>query len=575
LTPTPTDKPTETPTITATSTNTRTKTVTATSTWTRTSTNTRTNTATKTNTPTYTYTATATNTFTDTATATNTPTDTATPTDTPTATKTDTDTPTATPTVTPILTESWIEVTYPNGGEVLNKGDIYPITWESSPDVEWVYISVWYEFTCTGCPSGWQEESYEKYQVPNFGTYDWTVNIPNPLNKHFKVSVEGLKTENGIDFSLDRDFSDDPFTVLGPNFSQPVCIAITAEIGYVDDPGNYLGGAINVGNVITGTYIYDSTTADTNSSPTVGDYEHNITPYGITLNAGGLIFRTDPNNVNFLVEIVNDHGSTPRDNYLIRSYNNIFPASVPSDPPFETMNYIAWQLDDLAASALTSTALPTLPPVLADWQSLVGLTIDSQGQGFGGNEYFHIRAHVTSANLCSQTPPATPTPAEVPTVPLPTYMPTQTNTLIPTPTPTATYTRTSTAAPTSWITVISPNGGEELTNGEVYRITWQSSLDIREINMYIGYRCLGCSSPLSTLEHFYPLVNTGYYDWTVLVDDPINKEFLVYVVGIGDANVILSEDYSDGIFTVVYPSTPMPTPAEPPTEPIPTYMPMN
>ena len=177
--------------------------------------------------------------------------------------------------------------------------------------------------------------------------------------------------------------------------AEPICIAITAEVAYVDDQGGVLAEAIKVGDVITGTYVYESTTPDTNSLPTVGDYWHTTAPFGITLNAGGFVFRTDPNNVNFLVEIVNDHGTPASDNYLLRSYNNIFDVGSSSD------NHISWQLDDPTSTALSSEALPTVPPVLADWQSVFGLDIQS-GMSF---DRFLIRSHVTSAKLCSDTSP--------------------------------------------------------------------------------------------------------------------------------------------------------------------------
>lgn len=170
--------------------------------------------------------------------------------------------------------------------------------------------------------------------------------------------------------------------------AEPVCIAITAEVASTNGD---LGGVIGVGGVITGTYVYESTTPDTNSLSTVGDYRHSTAPFGITLNAGGFVFRTDPNNVNFLVEIVNNHGSPASDNYLLRSYNNIFDVGSSGD------THISWQLDDPTLAALSSEALPTVPPVLADWQSVVGLTIASGGS--------FIRSHVTSANLCTDTSP--------------------------------------------------------------------------------------------------------------------------------------------------------------------------
>lgn len=169
-----------------------------------------------------------------------------------------------------------------------------------------------------------------------------------------------------------------------------VCVDITAEVEYVDDPSSILSGAIDVGDIVTGTYIYESSTPDSNPLPRVGDYWHTSAPYGITLNAGDLTFRTDPNNVNFLVEIVNSHGNPPSDNYLLRSYTNIFDVGSNSD------NHISWQLDDPTLKALSSQALPTVPPVLPRWQSIFGLEIESWDDDTGG---FFVRSHVTAATL--------------------------------------------------------------------------------------------------------------------------------------------------------------------------------
>src|SRR5215213_7124516 len=118
----------------------------------------------------------------------------------------------------------------------------------------------------------------------------------------------------------------------------PITIAITATVQTVDDYANLLNGAIQPGDTVTGTYTYNAAASDTNSLPTVGDYWHTTTPYGVSLNVGGRIFETDPQNVSFLVELVNNHNG--RDNYLFRSYNN----RRLSNGLYVT--HIAWQLDD-------------------------------------------------------------------------------------------------------------------------------------------------------------------------------------------------------------------------------------
>ena len=195
-----------------------------------------------------------------------------------------------------------------------------------------------------------------------------------------------------------------PFAAGGSTAASATTITvnITAEVALVVDWDEMLGGAINVGDTITGTYTYDSATSDSNPLPTVGDYWHSSPPNGITVNAGGFVFETDPSNVSFVVEIVNDHGSPPMDNHLLRSYNNL-PLSNGA-----LVDEIAWQLDDASATALSSDALPAVPPTLGDWESTWGLTLMGSDPDPWGFDHFAVRAHVTSANLA--TPP-TPPPA--------------------------------------------------------------------------------------------------------------------------------------------------------------------
>ena len=96
------------------------------------------------------------------------------------------------------------------------------------------------------------------------------------------------------------------------------------------------------------------------------------------------------------------------------------------------------------------------------------------------------------------------------------------------------------------LTVVSPNGGELLTVGDVYRITWDSTPDIDMVT--IGYK--SCPSCLDWIAYNIP--NTGYYDWTVYVGNTTNTEFTIEIIGydVGVGSVI---DYSDAPFTVQQP----------------------
>jgi hypothetical protein len=179
-----------------------------------------------------------------------------------------------------------------------------------------------------------------------------------------------------------------------------IVIDFTAEVIDVVDDGNYLDGTVQVGDPITGSYLYDSTAPDANPEPTIGDYYYTKPPSGITVRAGRFQFRTDPTNVDFQIEIENDFptyfGTGPafEDAYQVRSRNNISQPPMPDDV---IVRDIFWSLVDPTATALSSAALPTTPPVLADWQSQSGFGLGIFGVSLPLFPRFAIRAEVTSA----------------------------------------------------------------------------------------------------------------------------------------------------------------------------------
>jgi len=163
-----------------------------------------------------------------------------------------------------------------------------------------------------------------------------------------------------------------------------ITIEIEAVVDSVDDSFVYLEGKIKVGDIITGSYTYDFSTPDTNPLQKGGRYEHTIAPHGIFLSVGGFDFETNPGNVDFLIEIENDH--PPDDNYFLLSRNNL-PLS--NGAPVDS---ISWLLNDPTGNALSSTGLPSTAPVLGDW----GFNRLSFGGGTRATG-FVIEAHVTSA----------------------------------------------------------------------------------------------------------------------------------------------------------------------------------
>jgi len=172
-----------------------------------------------------------------------------------------------------------------------------------------------------------------------------------------------------------------------PTEAALITIEIEAVVDSVQDEGNYLEGKIGVGDIITGFYVYESTTPDSSPlDPVQGNYWDYDAPAGIALTVGGFNFMTDPFNVAFHVAIRNDIPTGRGDVYSIGSSNNL-PLS--NGTPVES---IWWQLNDYTGAALSSDALPTKFPFLGDWQANL-LVIE----GVPRWAFFGIKAHVTSA----------------------------------------------------------------------------------------------------------------------------------------------------------------------------------
>jgi len=157
-----------------------------------------------------------------------------------------------------------------------------------------------------------------------------------------------------------------------------------------------LDGSVTTNAPFEGFYIFDSPKSDSNADPTVGDYQYSTSTNGLIIKVGTYVFRTNPRNVNFLIEVVN---RTKDDHYLLRSYNNVC-----SKPLY--VQHMSWQLDDSTGTALASDALPITPPDLTRFtNSPFGLTID--GGSMGGMPYL-IRGRVQAISEAPAVIPERP-----------------------------------------------------------------------------------------------------------------------------------------------------------------------
>lgn len=153
--------------------------------------------------------------------------------------------------------------------------------------------------------------------------------------------------------------------------------AFDGVVDNVDNNNFYVDESISPGTPFEGFYIFDDSTLDSNADPGAGDYQHDESTFGIVVKIGDYVFRTNPEHVDFIMEIVD--GDT--DHYLLRSYNNLCSRPV-------MVEHISWQLDG-PSTALTNDFLFTSPPVLTNFP----------GQSFnvvGPDEAFFINGTVTS-----------------------------------------------------------------------------------------------------------------------------------------------------------------------------------
>ena len=181
--------------------------------------------------------------------------------------------------------------------------------------------------------------------------------------------------------------------------------------------------------------------------------------------------------------------------------------------------------------------------------------------GYGTSQYtIEITGYQTGIGSAIDTSDA---PFTV--VKLPTATPANTSTPLFTSTPTIVPTFTMTPIE-NWplsMTIISPSIGETLTYGETYRINWEAPPGVYYGMIAILSRCMGCTSDWD-VEYNDLTPYTGYFDWDVIVDDPLNKEFAVYIEGRGsDSGFIVGWGYV-GPFYVVYEGMP-PVPTSTPT----------
>jgi len=172
-----------------------------------------------------------------------------------------------------------------------------------------------------------------------------------------------------------------------PTEATVITIEIEAEIDFLADPSNIFEDSLKVGDMITGSYTYDSDTPDSAPEDWLGKYEYSQAPYGMILEVGDFRFETDPEDVDFIIYVSNDRLSPKGDIWSIVSKNNLLLDYGLS------IGWMYWQLNDRSGEVVSSTNLPLTGPILADWQDGNSL----RAEGVLRQTDFIIDAHVNSA----------------------------------------------------------------------------------------------------------------------------------------------------------------------------------
>jgi len=189
------------------------------------------------------------------------------------------------------------------------------------------------------------------------------------------------------------------FSYAPSGYGGLVIVQFTAEVARVNETYGFLQGRISIGDTITGTYTYDISAPDLDPYIIDGRYEYYTPPSGISIHAGGFESKTDPDNTDFTIEIENDARliSGTGDTFRLESRNNLPLGN-------DVLCYVIYlRFEDYSGLALSSDALPTVAPVVADWplaQIHFG-GYDPQN----GRRYFSVTGDLTSLLLIPE--PAT------------------------------------------------------------------------------------------------------------------------------------------------------------------------
>ena len=173
--------------------------------------------------------------------------------------------------------------------------------------------------------------------------------------------------------------------------AEEVTIAVTGQVTQRIGNDALINAHVNIGDVVTGYYVFDTDTLDVNPSSMRGVYPHALPGNGMFFEINGLEFSTDPAAVSFTVN-VNDWGPGRGDTASLKSSQNIYSPGVSAATSSIYMAMTSSDSLTLTSDALTPEALLQpgwFPP---SWQPQPRIYID----GANGGTKFQITANVLS-----------------------------------------------------------------------------------------------------------------------------------------------------------------------------------
>ncbi|HXV76496.1 MAG TPA: hypothetical protein VD788_09270 [Candidatus Polarisedimenticolaceae bacterium] len=150
-----------------------------------------------------------------------------------------------------------------------------------------------------------------------------------------------------------------------PAAGEPVTFVFKAEVTNVFDGLGALGGRVEPGTIVRGTYTFDSETPNTAEPVDEGElglYHHDRPPARVRLFAGPFVFRSVPSVPVVDIHVANDFGFAGTDEYGFTSANNQARGLYPS-APVDRID-LAWRAQNFSGQPFTSAALPLTPPDL-------------------------------------------------------------------------------------------------------------------------------------------------------------------------------------------------------------------